>query len=56
MYEYEKKMAAALMIADTLNPIAMLKLAEDIKARAEAKQAEHDLIESAWDELEAKYY
>ena len=38
MYEYEKKMEAARLIADTLNPMSIRDLIGDLEAIAESKE------------------
>lgn len=41
MYEYQKKQAAAMLIADTLNPMAIRELIEDLEKLAELKEQDH---------------
>jgi hypothetical protein len=41
MYEYQKKQAAALLIADTLNPNAIRELIEELAQLAELKEKDH---------------
>jgi hypothetical protein len=40
MYEYEKKMNAIRLIADTLNPIPLRELAKELEQMAEALEKE----------------
>ena len=42
MFEYQKKQAAALMIADTLNPMAIRELIADLEKLAELKEEGHE--------------
>ena len=39
--EYEKKQAACLLIAETLNPMAIRDLADTLKLLADEKEAAH---------------
>lgn len=43
--EYERKKLAALIIADTLNPLPMHDIAEEINSVAFKKQEYFDLVE-----------
>ena len=46
MFEYQKKEAAILLIAETLNPISLRELAERLEYIAADKEAEQEVYEN----------